>query len=359
MHSKKKWLLLLVLLSLVIIIRVIAANSVLVETQYSTGIYLHISAILRYIFGWLPFSIGDVLYAVLAVWILVKTGSSIHKIVRRKYTGGYLQTKLFPFTVTLLLIYIVFNILWGLNYNRKGITYQLGITTEKYSTADIVLIDSLLVTKVNESKASLIEQGRKYYTTDETLDAVKKAYDKVSRQYPWLSYKPPSAKTSLWGWAGNYLGFTGYYNPFTGEAQLNTTVPKFIQPFTASHEVAHQLGYAKENEANFVGYLAATSSSDTLLHYSTYLDLYLYAQKNLYQADSNQAKHFSSQLLPQVKDDLKELKAFYAAHRSPLEPFFKWLYEKYLENNQQPAGLLTYDEVTGFLIAYHKKFGRI
>jgi hypothetical protein len=82
----------------------------------------------------------------------------------------------------------------------------------------------------------------------------------------------------LWGWLGNYVGFTGYYNPFTGEAQVNTTVPKFLQPFTASHEVAHQLGYAKEMEANFVGYLAASHSTDTLFRYSVYLDLFLVQQ---------------------------------------------------------------------------------
>ena len=76
----------------------------------------------------------------------------------------------------------------------------------------------------------------------------------------------------------------------------------------------------KKNEANFVGYLAATASADTLLHYSTYLDLFLHTQRNLYIADSAKAKYFSKQLLPQVKADLKELKAFNEAHQSPLEP---------------------------------------
>lgn len=359
MSTKKKWLVLLLLTSLTVIIRLIAANPVIVENYYSTGIYPPVSTILKYLFGWLPFSIGDIIYGVLVIWALIKTGKIIKKISRKEYTRTYLKTRVYPFTVTLLLIYISFNILWGINYNRKGITYQLGIKTEKYTTAELILIDSLLVTKVNESKTALVRQDQKYMTTSEIFATVKKAYDNISKQYPWLSYQPQSAKASLWGWAGNYMGFIGYYNPFTGEAQLNTTVPKFIQPFTACHEIAHQLGYAKENEANFVGYLAASSSTDTLLHYSTYLDLYLYAQKNLYIADSGQAKHFSKQLLPQVKDDLKELRAFNEAHQSPLEPLFKWLYEKYLENNEQPSGLLTYDEVTGFLIAYHKKFGRI
>ncbi len=59
-------------------------------------------------------------------------------------------------------------------------------------------------------------------------------------------------------WLGNYLGFTGYYNPFTGEAQVNTTVPQFLLPNIALHEMGHQIGYAKEDEANFSAYLAAS-----------------------------------------------------------------------------------------------------
>ena len=359
MISKKKWLALALLFSTAIIIRFISLHPLLVENYYSTGIYPQISNVLKYIFGWLPFSIGDIIYGAIIIWLLAKISRALKKIFRKEYSQAYLKTKIYSFVITLLLIYISFNLLWGFNYNRKGITYQLGIKKEKYSTQDLILIDSMLVAKVNESKSSLVRQNKKYLTTKETFDAVAKAYSGISSKYPWLAYQPQSAKTSLWGLAGNYLGFMGYYNPFTGEAQLNTTVPKFVQPFIACHEVAHQLGYAKENEANFVGYLAASASTDTLFHYSVYLDLYMYAQHNLFMLDSVKAKYFSKQLIPSVKTDLKELKTFAEAHQSPLEPVFKWIYGKYLEKNEQPSGLLSYDEVTGFLIAYYKKFGSI
>lgn len=359
MNAKKKWLVLGLLIIAAIIIRFISLHPLLVEKYYSTGIYPRISATLKYIFGWLPFSIGDIIYGALIIWGLVKIMKGLFKVFKGKYTWAYLTAKLYPITIAFLVVYISFNALWGFNYNRKGITYQLEIKKEKYSTTDLITIDSILTEKVNESKSALIRQDKKYLTTKEIFDAVAKTYNDISSRYPWLAYQQPSAKTSLWGWAGNYIGFIGYYNPFTGEAQLNTTIPKFIQPFTACHEVAHQLGYAKENEANFVGYLAATNSSDTLFHYSVYLDMYLYTQRNLFILDSTKAKYFSKQLIPAVKADLTELKKFNEAHQSPLEPVFKWVYQKYLEKNEQPAGLLTYDEVTGFLIAYYKKFGRI
>lgn len=359
MNFKNRRIVFISLCIVAIAIKLLSLKSIWVEKYYSGTAYPLISNVLKALFGWLPFSIGDVIYGIAGLWLLIKTVRGVKKILKKQVDKDSLKNSLYKIAITLLSIYISFNILWGLNYNRKGITWQLSIKKEKYSIAELIQIDSLLITKVNESKTALIQQKRKYPATDETFDMVTKAYNQLSSQYPWLLYKTKSTKTSLWGWAGNYMGFTGYYNPFTGEAQLNTTVPQFIQPYTACHEVAHQLGYAKENEANFVGYLAATSSTDTLLHYSVYLDLYLYTQNNLRILDSSQSNHMSLKLTPEVRADIAELKTFYKNHQSPFEPLFKWIYEKYLQNNQQPSGLLSYDEVTGFIIAYYKKFGRI
>lgn len=196
-------------------------------------------------------------------------------------------------------------------------------------------------------------------SSKEIFNQSVKTYEDVNKQYPFLDYHPSSIKISLWGWLGNYTGYMGYYNPFTGEGQVNTTVPKFLQPFINCHEIAHQIGYAKENEANFVGYLAAVYSNDAYFHYSTYLDLFLYANNNLFETDSMAAKAFSKGLLPAVRKDLKEWRQFNARHKNPVEPVIRWVYGKYLENNQQPSGMLSYDEVTGLLIAYYKKYGKL
>lgn len=359
MNGKKKGAVLLLLLVPVCIIRLFSANPNWVENYYSTGIYRYISLALKYLFGWLPFSIGDLFYLALIIWTLVKIFRGVRRLFSKKSNPVNLGNKAYSTTVSLLLIYIVFNIFWGINYNRKGITHQLGITIEKYNTAQLINIDSILLNKVNESKTALVRKAAGYPSSSQLFEVSRQAYAEVAKQFPFLAYHPSSVKISLWGWAGNYIGFTGYYNPFSGEAQVNTSVPRFLQPYTSCHEIAHQLGYAKENEANFVGYLAAAASTDTLLNYSVYLDLFLYTQRNLFDADSASTKRFSSQLLPQVKADLLEWKKFNKAHRSPIEPLFKLIYGQYLERNQQPSGILSYDEVTGFLIAYYKKYGKL
>lgn len=359
MKKKLFWILTAILFTILVVLRLFSINPVNVEHYYSNGIYPVLSSFFRWIFGWMPFSLGDILYAVAIVWILFKLCKTIHLLWKRKMTWLLFFDALKKTLVILLTIMIVFNIFWGMNYNRLGIARQLELKIEKYTVNDIAQMNGILLEKVNNAKSALLSQKYAYPSSGQLFEKVKKAYSSLENTYPFLQYHTVSIKPSLWGWLGNYLGFTGYYNPFTGEAQVNTLVPKFLQPFTSCHEVAHQLGYAKEMEANFVGYLAASASTDTLLHYSVYLDLFVYSNRHLYRVDSVAAKRYALQLLPAVKTDLKEWRDFNTHHKNFIEPVFRWLYGKYLQSNQQPQGILSYDEVVGFLVAYYKKFGKI
>jgi hypothetical protein len=358
MYRKKiAWILALFLIS--VLIHIYSVSPDRVESQYATGIYPYISESLRFLFGWIPVSIGDILYGIAAVWLCWGLLSFLYRLIRGRLSINGLKKGLLTALIVLLSIYIIFNIFWGINYNRKGISYQLGIDEKKFTSMQLRQLDSILLEKVNESKRALVKNDAVKKTNKEIFDESMDAYKTIAVSYPFLTYRQQAVKHSLWGWVGNYLGFAGYYDPFTGEAQVNTTEPSFLLPYTTCHEMAHQLGYAKEDEANFVGYLAAAASTDTAFHYSVYLDLFLSANRNLYNVDSAEAKTLAKQLLPEVKTDLKEWRAFEIKHKNPVEPAIRWLYGKYLENNKQPSGLLTYDEVTGLLIQYYNKFGKM
>ncbi|HET9826740.1 MAG TPA: DUF3810 domain-containing protein, partial [Chitinophagaceae bacterium] len=184
------------------------------------------------------------------------------------------------------------------------------------------------------------------------------AYIAAVEKYPFLNYQPRSIKPSLFSYAGDIFGFEGYYNPFSGEGQVNTTVPVFTQPFVACHEIGHQVGYAKENEANFAGFLACRMHPSPVFRYSVYFDMYNYTIGSLFRNDSVRAKQYLKALHPQVKRDYDERKRFFKKYRNPIEPVITWIYGKYLQANNQPAGKRTYSEVIAFLIAYQRKFGK-
>ena len=260
----------------VIIIKLFSFFPNAVEKYYSTGIYIYIARFLRMAFGWIPFSMGDILYALLGIYSLYKSISLLKKGFKKQLDRKYFFLFLKKMAFIVLVIYVLFNLLWGLNYNRLGIAYQLQLNVQPYSTKELHGILQIIVERLNNLDSAARLQRNELRKKSLLFSGSVDAYKNIENGNPIFGYPSPSVKPSIFSYAGDFLGFTGYYNPFSGEAQVNTTVPVFVQPFTTCHEIGHQLGYAKESEANFAGYLSSKSSDSKAFRYSVYFDLYLY-----------------------------------------------------------------------------------
>jgi len=355
LRRKITWM---ILIALTVGIAVFSRYPAAVEKYYSTGLYPVIARGQRLLFGWIPFSVGDLLYGAVVVYLGYQLVRLIRLLVRREAGKGWWWRLLRRMAFVLLWVYVLFNGLWGLNYNRLGIADQLQLQVRPYSIAELDELTVVVVEELNDlngrAKMHRVDLG---HTASLRAGAIQ-AYDSLAADDPRFAYRSPSVKASLYSYPGLYVGFAGYYNPFTGEAQVNTMDPLFGQPYTVCHEMGHQLGYAKENEANFIGFLAASSSPDARFRYSVYLDLYVYAIRELYFRDSTLAKGFREKLAPGVREDLRELQRFNRRYENPLEPKIWGVYSQYLKANRQPHGIVSYSEVTAWLIAYARKYGR-
>ena len=94
---------------------------------------------------------------------------------------------------------------------------------------------------VNKNAAVVIQA-----TTKELIDQLTKPLTETTLH--------ATVKQSLFSTPLSYMGFSGYLNPFTLEAHINSTLPKISLPITIAHEMAHQNGIAAENDANFMGF---------------------------------------------------------------------------------------------------------
>lgn len=329
-----------------------------VEAKYTYGLYPVISRVQRFLFGWIPFSIGDLFYGFLILVILFRSWRFFKLLFQKKLNRGYFVDAMQQAIFFFLFIYVFFNLLWGLNYNRQGISQQLGLEVKAYTLQDLDTLANALQAKLNQLAITATDAQRDSFARKKDLFRESAlAYAGAARVYPFLAYQPRSLKPSLFSYAGNYLGFQGYYNPFSGEAQVNTTIPRFLEPFVSAHEIAHQLGYGKENEANFVAFLACKNFESPAFRYSLYFDLYNYTSNEIFKRDSVQARKLFSGLHPRVVADFDELRKFYRSYKNPVEPIITWTYGHFLKANNQPGGKLTYNEVVAWLVAYYKKHG--
>ncbi|MFY7963981.1 MAG: DUF3810 domain-containing protein [Chitinophagaceae bacterium] len=354
----------IILILLVLAISLFETNSVWVEQYYYLGIYPKISFVQRIITGWVPFSIGDALYLLLLLFITYSIYFFIREVIKKANKIEIIKRSFLKAIHFLLIIYIAFKLLWGLNYSRQGIVKQLDLEETVYCKEELINLIEDLIFEANNCRKQISDTSLSNISINKVFADAKNAYAEISKQYNFLSVNNFSIKPSLFSPTGNYLGYTGYYNPFTGEAQVRDDIPKILLPFIACHEVAHQLGYASEDEANFVAFLVAEKTHNTCLKYSMCLEVLDYALSDLFfkYYEDFDIINFPQKRLQledcfdsQVKEDRKAIKYFFKQNRKEISNISSNVYDKYLKINKQNAGIYSYNNIVRLIFRYYLK----
>jgi hypothetical protein len=316
----KRLLTILILTLTLFMLGIFEEHPAAVEKYYSQGLYIFICSVLHPVFNIIPFSVGDLVYIVIGV----QAGT------------------------------LIFYLFWGLNYFRPSAAQRLNLRDTSFTVADIktatcIIIDSANATRARITREDTLQDDRAIYKT-----AVS-AINKISADSVNFRAYHPHIKPSLLTPLMNYLGTSGYYNPFTSEAQMNYQMPIFERSFVACHEMSHQIGYGPEDEANFAGFLAGIGSKDRLLRYSAYqsaLDECMYALRRRDSTASNELKTYISK---DVRMDLRAQRAYWMKYRGKLGIISGMFYDDYLKANNQPQGMRTYNQMVLLLMAWYTK----
>ena len=351
MLKYKKQIIAFSILLQIAFIKIIANFPEFVEQYYSNGLYVLISKLMHYSFGWVPFSVGDVFYTIVTIYILRWL------ILNRKRVIKDTKQWLLDIFAAISIGYFAFHLLWAFNYYRLPLDKSLHIDSN-YTTEELIKFTKQLITKANETHFSITENDtlkvEMPFTKTELLNMVPEGYSELSIEFPHLAYRPKSLKRSIYSLPLTYMGFSGYLNPFTNEAQIDGLIPKFNYPTTSSHEVAHQLGYAAENEANFIGSLAAMHHINIYFKYSGYTFALSHCLSEIYQRDKTQYDTLVKTINKGILKNYREANNFWQLYQNPLEPVFKISYNSFLKANNQTKGIDSYNYVVALLVNYFK-----
>ncbi len=347
------------LLALLLLTEWLKTQPRLVEHWYAGWLYPPIGRAQRWLLGWVPFSVGDVLIALLIALVLWRLLQMVWRLLRRQpvWPQGW-QRPARRLLQQLLLAYLLFHALWGLNYYRLGSAHLLQLQPAPYTVAEVDTLLQVLHQRLDTlcADSGTISRGKTSDRTQLSAQAVA-AYDAAARQYPFMRWRQASLKPNLLGPWQSYTGYGGYLFPFTGEAQVDFYVPDFVLPMTVCHEMAHQLGFGSESEANLVGFLAARASASAAFRYSAYADAEAYALREMLRRDTVQGKAWLARVPGYLRRDRDTLTAYYQQRQLRAQVLLDWVYDAYLKNTNQPEGLQSYNRVVAWLIAYGKKYG--
>lgn len=349
--KKKKVLLSLFLIVQIIVLQVLSFFPQFIETYYSNELYPHIAKISRAIFGWIPFSIGDILYFVVVFMILRWF------ILNRKTWKREWKSNLLTIVSGISIFYFLFHLLWATNYHRVPLFEKMKIEKE-YSDADLLAFTQKLIVKTNQVHSELEENKNIKITNPYSQELIFKmtlnGYKNLANEYAFFKYQEPSIKKSLISLPLTYMGFGGYLNPFTNEAQVNDKLPMYNFPFTVCHEMAHQIGYASESEANFIGFLSTIKNKDLYFQYAGYSYALKYCLRNWEIRDEKILEKLKKKIRPGILKNYDESEAFWIKYNTPIEDGFKVFYDNFLKLNKQEEGLESYSKFVNLMVGYYK-----
>lgn len=328
-------------------------------TEYvmSQGVFRVISFPLQWIMSALPFSFTELiavsalplLLTLITVWII--------RIIKKQNRAKVFEkgVRFTAWCVNLALL--VFMVMDGANFYRLPLSELLSLPNRQYTAEDLYIVTCDIADKAAKARESLSEDenGCAVLSVSETelLKLADNCYDNIGKDYSFLKTGvwrvKPVALSRLW----SYTGTTGVYCPWTSEANVNTDVPVYSIPHTAAHEIAHTMGFAKENECNFLAFIACGTSGMPDFEYSGYFAAYKYCINALYRADKELWKEATEHCSDGMIRDLKNETAYWSAFEGETREVSQNLNDSFIKSNRVESGILSYNQMVELLLRFY------
>lgn len=323
-----------------------------VERYYSNGFYPYYSRLMNNITNVIPFSIGDVIY----ILIMLMIGYKLYKITK---FGKNFKKKAIDIAILgvkfSIAFYILFNLCWGLNNYRLPLHVKLEIK-DGYNGKELYELTKKIIKETNKQQLLLTNDSNTPVANNITNKSIYSdtaiGLVKTAKETDLYEYYNTSVKSSLYSVILTYMGFSGYINPFSNEAQVNRVIPKLTMIVTASHEASHQLGFARESEANFIGFLSAKNQDNLLYKYGANIFALRYCLNELAKNEPEYFEELKETIHQGVKTNINENMLFWQSYKNITDSFFKFFYSNFLKMNNQSEGLRSYNKFVDLLVNY-------
>ncbi len=354
-RTKLLWLLIIpVIFILVEMSRLFPAD---VERIYTYGIYPSISGGVSAFTGLVPFSIAEVIVCVALAALVALLVYGLAQLKRgnrpvwHSVVGVLLSVAVFVGGVL-----GAFYMMWGLNYSRPSVAYSMGLELKERDPQELVQLVASLAVTASALREQLPEDADGVYQLPEgnlaALQKIPTAYANLGQVYPQFARNIPAPKALASSELFSYAGISGIFIPFTEEANVNVHQHPLLICATGAHEAAHLMGVAREDEANFIGFLACLASEDAFVQYSGVVMALIYAGNQLNDLSKDAYAQLQVYYSDALKRDLRAHAAYWDQYEGKTQEVVNQINDTYLKSNAQDDGVLSYGRMVDLLLAY-------
>lgn len=299
-----------------------------------------------------PFSIGECILILLPILVAFL----LWRLLRRFHVARVRRAAL-AFTLGfVLLVFSTFLLGIGVSYQTTPLEQELSLSRKPVGAEQLETTARILLTMAEREldAVTFTESGSSVMPYDlDTLSAhMERAYASLSAEYAFIPLAPSRVKGIALSVPMSYMHLLGIYFFFTGEPNINMDYPDVERPFTALHELAHQRGVAREDEAGMVAFLAGIRSDDAYVRYCSALGVYRYVANALYRADSERYFALISDMDPRIRGELVALNEHQRKYaNNPVGEISSNLNDAYLKANGT-EGEVSYGLIVELAVAY-------
>ena len=326
----------------------------IIEKYYSNVLNEFFRKAVSKFWGLVSFSAAEII--VIAMFLALVIGIII-MLIKIK-TGGAIE-QLLNVTMYLSILYILFMVSWGFNYQRLSFDKISGLKIEKESKEQLYKLCDELITKANALRSGLDENSQGVMIEKNGYKDVfrreKEGYANVAVKYKELGGNYGIPKPILLSKYLCYTGITGIYIPYTSEANVNINIQDYMLPCTTAHEMAHQRGFAREDEANYIAYLACINSPYQDFQYSGVMLAAISSMNQLSNVDYKAYEELHDKYSSAVKRDILADNLFWEKYKGNVEKISNNINNSYLKTNGQSDGTRSYGRMVDLLLAEYLK----
>lgn len=302
-----------------------------------------------------PVSVAECLIMTLVAVAIFFAANVLRQLIRcRDRRRAVAWRSLLLALCSVLSIYAGFCISWGCFYWAPSFQQQSGLYARQSTAEELAQVTEYFARQLADSANGVRrdENGLFAEARADIFAASAEVYENLYAEYPFLRMADRVPKAIS---ASRFLSrtdTTGFYFPFTGEANLNVDSPACYLPATIAHELAHQRGIASEQECNFLAILACVRSDDPAYRYSGWLMGFVHLSNALYRADPEAGQQVWTLLPETVLTDLRDNSAYWQSFAGPVSDAYQNVYDAFLKGNGDELGTQSYGAVVDLLMAY-------
>ena len=252
-----------------------------------------------------------------------------------------------------------FVLTFAAGYRGNTLDKKLELDREKLSAEELYNAADYVVGKVNElaAKIEFDEDGFSVmpYDRSEMNKKLLDAYASYADKHQFIGHFKSRVKPVLLSEVMSYAHITGVYTFFTGESNINKNFPDYTIPYTAAHELAHQRGIAREDEANMIAFLVSLESNDQYIRYCAYVNMYEYLISALSRADKTMARKVRAKLDKKVYAEQLAYNEFFKKYEKSVTSQVSGAVNDAYLKGQGTEGEKSYGMVVDLTVAYLKK----